>query len=153
MFREIGKLRVATLGTPGVGHSWAYLPDLGRAFEALASTRSTLGAFERFHFAGHFVTPEQMRVAIERTAPRPVRVKPFSLGLMQLLGLVDPIMRETGKMAYLWRNPMELVDYRLARLLGDRFDTPFDAAVAATIAPFFKPEMVEAAELPEAARV
>ena len=139
MFREAGKGRVATMGAPGVGHAWAYLPDLARAFEALASTRSTLGAFERFHFAGHFVTPEQMRAAIERAAPVPVTVKPFPLWLMRVLGLIDPIMRETGKMAYLWRNPMELVDDRLEALLGPQFNTPFAAAIATTIVPFFTP--------------
>jgi nucleoside-diphosphate-sugar epimerase len=155
MFREIAKGRVATMGAPGVGHSWAYLPDLARAFEALASTRSTLGAFERFHFAGHFVTPEEMGAAIERAAPTPVTVKPFPLWIMKLLGLVDPIMRETGKMAYLWRNPMELRDERLDALLGARFNTPFDTAIEATIAPFFAGgnKIERVGELSQASRV
>jgi nucleoside-diphosphate-sugar epimerase len=155
MFREIDKGKVATMGAPGIGHSWAYLPDLARAFEALASTRSTLGAFERFHFAGHFVTPEQMRAAIERGAPIPVRVEPFPLWIMRLLGLIDPIMRETGRMAYLWRNPMELTDVRLEALLGEHFNTPFEAAVKATIAPFFRSsrENSEVRELSQPSRV
>jgi len=138
MFREIDRGKVAIMGASGIGHSWAYLPDLARAFEALASTRSSFGPFERFHFAGHFVTPAEMRAAIERAAPTPVTARPFPLWLMPLIGLVDPIMRETGKMAYLWRNPMELTDKRLDALLGEHFDTPFEAAIAVTIAPFFK---------------
>lgn len=137
MFREIGKGRVATMGAPGVGHSWAYLPDLARAFEALAALRNSLAPFESFHFAGHFVTPEQMGAAIERAAPVPLQVRPFPLWTMKLLGLVDPILRETGKMDYLWRNPMELSDPRLQVLLGSGFGVPFEAAVAATVAPFF----------------
>ena len=155
MFREIGKGRVATMGAPGIGHAWAYLPDLARAFEALASMRATLGAFERFHFAGHFVTPEQMRAAIERAAPVPVVVRPFPLWIMKLIGLVDPLMRETAKMAYLWRHPMELRDDRLEALLGKGFGTPFEAAVAATVTPFFKPQRqnVSEEELPAEARV
>jgi nucleoside-diphosphate-sugar epimerase len=155
IFREIDKGKVATMGVAAIGHSWAYLPDLARAFEALASTRSTLGAFERFHFAGHFVTPEQMRAAIERAAPVPVKVQPFPLWILPLLGLIDPIMRETGKMAYLWRNPMELADIRLDALLGENFNTPFEAAVAATIARFFKPsgKIGEAEELSQPSRV
>jgi nucleoside-diphosphate-sugar epimerase len=155
MFREIGKGRVATMGAPGIGHAWAYLPDLARAFEALASMRATLGVFERFHFAGHFVTPEQMRAAIERAAPVPVVVRPFPLWIMKLIGLVDPLMRETAKMAYLWRHPMELRDDRLEALLGKGFGTPFEAAVAATVTPFFKPQRqnVSEEELPAQARV
>jgi nucleoside-diphosphate-sugar epimerase len=155
MFREVKKGRVATMGAPGIGHSWAYLPDLARAFEALASMRATLGAFERFHFAGHFVTPEQMRSAIERAAPVPVAVRPFPLWLMKLVGLVDPIMWETGKMAYLWRRPMELADPRLDTLLGKGFGTPFEVAVAATIRPFFpaSPQIQRTLELSAQARV
>lgn len=137
MFREIGKGRVATMGAPNVGHSWAYLPDLGRAFEALASVRGTLGGSEHFHFAGNFVTPEQMSTAIAKAALVPVRIAPFPLWLMSLIGLVDPIMRETGKMAYLWRNPMELRDQRLDDILGRGFGTPFEAAIEATVTPFF----------------
>jgi hypothetical protein len=115
----------------------------------------TLGAFERFHFAGHFVTPEQMRAAIERAAPRPVKVQPFPLWILTLLGLIDPIMREAGKMAYLWRNPMELIDIRLDALLGEHLNTPVETAVAATIAPFFKPsgKIGETGELSQPSRV
>lgn len=155
MFREVAKGRVATMGTPGIGHSWAYLPDLARAFEALASMRATLGAVERFHFAGHFVTPEQMRVAIERAVPVPVTVRPFPLWIMKLLGLVDPVMRETGKMDYLWRRPMELADPRLDAVLGKGFGTPFESAVAATVAPFFPgaQQIHRSLELPAQARV
>ena len=155
MFREIRKGRVATMGKAGVGHCWAYLPDLARAFEALASLRATLASFESFHFAGHFVSPERMRSAIERAAPMPVEVRPFPLWIMRLIGLVDPLMRETGKMDYLWRHPMELADDRLTDLLGRSFGTPFEAAVAATIAPFFRaaPQKGDPQELPAQQRV
>ncbi|MEO6012176.1 MAG: NAD-dependent epimerase/dehydratase family protein [Devosia sp.] len=153
MFREAKDGKVATMGKAGVGHSWAYLPDLARAFEALASVRSTLGGFERFHFAGNFVTPEQMGAAIGRAVPQKLKIAPFPLILLRLLGLFDPIMRETGKMAYLWRNPMELRDDRLDALLGKGFATPFETAIAATATPFFaveknKPVGAERGKLP-----
>jgi len=131
------KGKVQVMGAKGVGHSWAYLPDLGRAFEALASLRQHLNGFERFHFAGHYVTQEEMGAAIAKAAPRPVKVSRFPLMLIKLAGLIDPIMREVGKMAYIWRNPMELKDGRLDELLGPDFGTPFEKAVAATVRPFF----------------
>ena len=56
------------------------------------------------------------------------------------MGLVDPLMREVGKMRYLWENPMELKDDRLDAILGPDFGTPFEEAVAATVAPFFAAE-------------
>jgi nucleoside-diphosphate-sugar epimerase len=138
MFRDIGKGRVATMGSAGVGHSWAYLPDLGRAFVALAAQRKSLGAFESFHFAGHFVTPAEMGAAIVAAAPRPLRVVPFNHLLLQLMGLASPMMREIARMRYLWVHPMELKDRRLADLLGPGFETPFREAIATTVAPFFE---------------
>jgi nucleoside-diphosphate-sugar epimerase len=137
ILREAAKGRVATMGAKGVGHAWAYLPDLARAFEAVAAVRRTLGAHETFHFGGHFVTPEQMAAAIVRTAPRPMTVSSFPLILLKLLGLFDPVTREVSKMDYQWRHPMELRDSRLEALLGSTFGTPFDEAIRATIAPFF----------------
>lgn len=131
------KRLVQPMGQPGVGHAWAYLPDLARTFEALASLRRSLGAFEQFHFAGHYVTPEQMGAAIVAAPPVPVRVRRFPLGLIRLAGLFDPTMREIAKMRYLWSHPMRLEDRRLDALLGPGFATPFEAAIAATVQPFF----------------
>ena len=128
--------KVSLLGTPGVGHSWAYLPDLGRAFEALASLRGTLGAFERFHFAGHHVTMAEMGAAIRKAAPMPVKISRMPFLFFQAYGLIDPIIREVAKMRYSWKNPLRLTDERLDALLGEGFNTPFERAVAATVAPF-----------------
>jgi hypothetical protein len=138
MFREMKSGIVRTLGYNGVAHAWAYLPDLSRAFEALASVRGTLKGFDRFHFAGHFVTREQMRVALEKAATAPVKIKMFWMPLLSVVGLFDPIVRESAKMRYIWKNAMELRDERLEEILGKGFNTPFDQAVAATVAPFFE---------------
>ncbi len=131
------KGRVQVLGTPGVGHSWAYLPDLARAFEAVGAMRSSLGAYENFHFAGHYVTGEQMGAAIAKTAPVPVKISRFPHVMVRLIGLVNAQMREVAKMEYLWWHSMELRDPRFDALLGPGFATPFEEAVGATIKPFF----------------
>jgi nucleoside-diphosphate-sugar epimerase len=142
LLREAKKGRIATMGLPGVGHSWAYLPDLARAFESLAALRTSLGAFENFHFAGHFVTGEEMGAAIARAAPVPMTVGRFPLWLLKMGGLFDPMLREVSKMDYLWRDSMELRDARLDALLGPNFRTPFEDAVAATVTRFFPHETV-----------
>src|SRR5438477_14198 len=54
------KGKVSAPSELAIGHSWAYLPDLGRAFEKLAWHRNELAAFENFHFAGHFVTSGEL---------------------------------------------------------------------------------------------
>ena len=144
MLREAKKGTFAMMGVPGVGHSWAYLPDVGRAFEKLAWHRKEFGAFETFHFAGNYVTPEQMAEVAVAAAPVKLKVGVFPRVLFNVVGLVDPLMRAVSKMSYLWENPMELKDARLDAILGPDFATPFDEAVAATVMPFFEAEKLAA---------
>ena len=40
---------------PGIGHTWAYLPDLAATLAALAEREAELPAFARFHFGGHWL--------------------------------------------------------------------------------------------------
>lgn len=144
MLREAKKGKFAMMGVPGVGHSWAYLPDVGRAFEKLAWHRKEFGVLENFHFAGNYVTPEQMAAAAVAAARVKLKVGVFPRVLFNVVGLVDPLMRAVSKMSYLWENPMELKDARLDAILGPDFATPFDVAVAATVAPFFAAEKLAA---------
>jgi len=137
IMREAGKGRIARPGAPEIGHAWAYLPDLGRAFEKVAAARGQLGAFENFHFHGHYVTHGELIEAIQQVLPAPMKVVDFPWTMLTLLGLAMPLMREIVKMRYLWDNPMELEDPRLDALLGPDFLTPFPEAIAATIAPYF----------------
>jgi len=137
MMTEAKKGKVAVMGAWGIRHAWAYLPDLGRAFVKVAEARSKLGSFENFHFAGHFVTPDQMRDAIAAVAPQGTRFGLVARWIFPLIGLVDPVIRDIAKMAYLWDNPMELRDPRLDAILGPNFATPFGDAVAATVTLFF----------------
>jgi len=129
--------KVAAPSDLSVGHSWAYLPDFGAAVEKLAWHRAEFGAFELFHFAGHFVTAGELVEAVQRAAPMPLKVTSFPWAMLGVVGLVNPIMREIGKMRYLWQNPMRLSDARLEAILGEDFGTPFEAAIAATVAPLF----------------
>ncbi|MDP2779190.1 NAD-dependent epimerase/dehydratase family protein [Devosia sp.] len=133
MLMDIGKGRVLHLADLDLAHAWAYLPDLGRAFAVLGAQRDTLGAFENFHFAGHFVTNRQMMDAVIKGWGAPLQVAPMPWLALRAMGLVNGVVREIVKMRYLWNNPMELVDSRLDALLGADFATPFDAAVAATL--------------------
>jgi nucleoside-diphosphate-sugar epimerase len=141
---EARKGKVSMMGVNGVGHAWAYLPDLGRAFVKVGQTRSKLGSFENFHFAGHYVTPEQMRDAIATVAPQGTRFGLVARWMFPLIGLVDPIIRDIAKMAYLWENPMELRDPRLDAILGKTFATPFGEAIAETVTPFFAQQKLAA---------
>jgi nucleoside-diphosphate-sugar epimerase len=131
------KGKVAAPGALDMAHSWAYLPDVGRAMEKLAWHRAELGQYENFHFAGHFVTSGELVAAVQRAAPGPLQVTAFPWALLPVIGLFNPVMREISRMHYLWQNPMQLMDARLDAILGPDFGTPYEEAIAATVAPIF----------------
>lgn len=137
MLMDARKGRVYHMGELSLGHAWAYLPDYARAFVRVAEERAGLGAFENFHFAGHYASQQALMDAIRKAATVPLKVVPLPWFILQAMGLANRPIREIVKMRYLWNNSMELVDPRLDALLGPGFATPFEDAVAATVQPFF----------------
>ena len=133
MMMDVGKGKLYHMAGLNLRHSWAYLPDLARAFTVLAEKRGGLGTFERLHFAGHWVSHGQMMGAIQTVLPGKFAVSPLQWWMIRAVGLFNPIMRDIYRMRYLWLNEMELVDPRLDGILGAGFGTPFEEAVAATV--------------------
>jgi len=136
MLMDVNKGKIHHLADLDLHHAWAYLPDLARAFVVLADKRQDFGAFENFHFAGHYVTHAQMMAAIQQAVPRPLKVVPMPWLIVRAMGLTNGIMREIVKMRYLWTNEMALVDPRLDAILGPEFATPLNEAIFATVQPF-----------------
>ncbi len=133
MFMNFPRGTIHHMGDLQTRHSWAYLPDLARAFAVVAEQRDGFGRFENFHFAGHWVNHGQIMAAIQSGMGRRLKVAPLPWWMLRAMGLVNPVMRDIYRMRYLWLNEMELVDPRLDALLGPGFGTPFEAAVAATV--------------------
>lgn len=133
MMMDIAKGRIYNMADLDTRHSWAYLPDLARAFALVAEKRSALAPFENFHFAGYWVSHGQIMAAIQSGLGRKLQVKPLAWWMLGAMGLVDPVMRDIYRMRYLWTNEMELVDPRLDAMLGEGFTTPFETAVAETV--------------------
>jgi len=131
----LSRLKSKTLLYPGpldVGHSWAYLPDLGHAYVKVAEVRDTLPSFENFQFAGHFATGHQMIAEIQKQLPETYKVKQLPWWLLRIIGVFVPVVREVVKMNYLWWAPHRLQDDKLDAILGPDFGTPFEEAVALT---------------------
>ena len=105
-------------GRADIAHAFAYLPDLGKAFVALAEKRRELGVFERFHFAGHTLTGLQMKAAAEAASGRALTLKGMPWTLLKVAGLFSPMMREIVKMSYLWRTPHSLDGRKLEQVVG-----------------------------------
>lgn len=121
-------------GPDGVAHAWAYLPDLADAFVRLAEKRGELGRFERFHFPGHTLTSEQFHAAAEQEIGRELTKKRVNWTMLKLAGLFMPVVREIGKMNYLWFTAHSLAGAKLERAIGPLRITPIEQAIAESVA-------------------
>jgi nucleoside-diphosphate-sugar epimerase len=137
--KPIAKGKLDYPGDPAILHAWAYLPDLARAFVAVAEAPAAR-LFERFTFAGHALTGHDFIAALERAASRsgltPAggwRHGRMPWTLVRAIGVFVPMYRELARMSYLWRVPHALDGGRLAARCPGLVATPIDAALAASL--------------------
>lgn len=123
-------------GRRGVGHQWAYLPDLAEATLRLHEREARSEPFETFHFAGHW-DPDgtAMVAAIRRVAGDPtLPERRFPWALLTMAAPFVTTLREMMEMRYLWRMALRMDNARLVRAIGAEPHTPLDEAVRATLA-------------------
>ena len=120
-------------GRRGLGHAWAYLPDLAQTMAELVEKTPARG-FERFHFAGHYdADGEQMIGAIGKAAGRKLKVQPLPWLMLRLLAPFMVTFREMQEMRYLWNEPLRLDNAKLLAVLGHEPHTSLDMAVKTTL--------------------
>jgi len=121
-------------GKNGVGHQWAYLPDVADTMVRLIEHRS-LADFSTFHMEGHWdADGTQMVAAIRRVLGGPVvTVKRMPWLVMRLASPFVPLLRELLEMKYLWGNPVRLRNEKLEGVIGPEPKTPLDEALRATL--------------------
>ncbi len=129
--------RILYPGTPGIGHSWAYLPDVAATLQALLSRREGLPAHACFHMAGHW-DPDgrQMVETIQRVLAAHdlvVPIRRFPWGLLGLAAPFNETLRQLRHMRYLWRQPLQLDNRLLRQTLGEEPHTPWTEAVTHTL--------------------
>ncbi|KHK59040.1 membrane protein [Burkholderia sp. A9] len=129
---------ISVPGRPGVGHQWAYLPDVARTMVELLERRDTLEPFARFHLGGHWdADGTQMAQAVRRVAQRHgmrPTVRRFPWWLVWVAAPFVTTMREMLEMRYLWREPLRMDNARVTAVLGREPVTPLDTAVAEALA-------------------
>lgn len=116
---------------PGVGHAWAYLPDLAETFVRLAAIEAGLPDYDTFQFGGHWTDPGRaMAEAIRDACGNPaLPIRRFAWPLIWLGAPFVTFMREMLEMRYLWRVPLRLDNRKLVGVLGAEPHTPLDIAV------------------------
>jgi nucleoside-diphosphate-sugar epimerase len=118
----------------GVGHQWAYLPDVAETMARLVERADRLPAFAVYHMAGVYdADGTEMPAAIQRAVGHEVPVKAFPWWIVPILAVFMRFMRELREMRYLWREPLRMTNDRLVAELGAEPHTPLDEAVGATL--------------------
>ena len=125
-------------GRAGVGHQWAYLPDVARTMVLLLQREEQLRAFEIVHTAGHWDADgsqmiESVRRVVTADGGKTPTVSRFPWWLLTLASPFVTVFREMNEMRYLWQQPVQMRNARLLELLGDEPHTPLDEAVRTTL--------------------
>ena len=144
---------IANPADPGVGHQWAYLPDVARTMVELLARRETLRPFERFHLAGHWdADGVQIAQAIQRVVARATgstpRIGSTPWWMLRLASPFNETLRELLEMRYLWKQPVRMVNDRLLAVLGHEPHTPLDQAIEATLIGLGCLALTDATDLP-----
>lgn len=126
--------RLAVLNR-GVGHSWAYLPDLAEAFARLLNAPDRLRAVERVQFKGFWDPDGEAMPAVVAAAldQDHIPTRAFPWWLMGLAAPFGGFPREAVDILPVWRHPVRLDNGRLKELLGQEPRTPVVEAMRATL--------------------
>lgn len=120
---------------PGVGHQWAYLPDVAETMVQLVARADELPSFARFHMEGVWDHDgRQLANAIRRVTGRAeLPLKRFPWWALRLARPFVPVFREILEMRYLWQRELHMRNDRLVAFLGTEPRTPIDQAVRETL--------------------
>lgn len=123
-------------GRAGLGHQWAYLPDVAETMMQLVERADQLPPFATFHMDGHWdADGMQMVNAIRQAIGRPqASVRSFPWWLLTPAAPFVPLFREMKEMRYLWQQPIRMCNARLLAVLGSEPHTPLAQAVKTTLA-------------------
>ncbi|WP_049736228.1 NAD-dependent epimerase/dehydratase family protein [Rhizobium ecuadorense] len=130
--KPVGTIR--NPGRRGVGHQWAYLPDMAETMAQLIERADRLPPFAVYHLEGFWDGDGmQMAEAIKRVAGGAAKIGRFPWWIVPLAAPFVPIMREIKEMRYLWKVPLRMRNTRLTAELGKEPQTPIDEAVRASL--------------------
>jgi nucleoside-diphosphate-sugar epimerase len=122
-------------GAAGVGHSWAYLPDLAETMARLVESERPMGDYEVFHFRGHWFEQgaKILELACRLRGIDSRRIKAFPWWAVTLAAPFIEVCREMREMRYLWQVPIRLDNAKLCAQIGPEPHTPIEAALEATL--------------------
>lgn len=128
-------LAVTYPGQAGIGHQWAYVPDVAETMLRLIEQDARLPAFAVYHMRGHWDADGKTMIdAVRRASGRAdLKVRAFAWWLLPLLAPFSTLLREVREMRYLWQQPLRMDNEALVQMLGEEPHTDWDDAVSSTL--------------------
>ncbi|WP_233829623.1 NAD-dependent epimerase/dehydratase family protein [Paraburkholderia sp. ZP32-5] len=120
--------RAQLIGPVDVPHEFIYLPDIGPVVETLTRTPDAYGRWWHLAGAGTITQREVARQAYALAGREP-RLMVAGKGILRVLGLFDPLMRELVEMNYLMTDPVVLDDSALTALIGPIAKTSYQEGI------------------------
>lgn len=123
---------------PGVGHQYAYLPDVAATMIALLEMRDKLPAFASYHMAGYWDQDgaelgRAIQRVVESHGAKAPKLKAFPWWLIRLAAPFNETLREMMEMRYLWQHAVRMENQQLRKVLGTEPHTPLETALACTL--------------------
>jgi nucleoside-diphosphate-sugar epimerase len=120
--------RAQLIGPLDVPHEFIYLPDVGPVVERLTRTPEAYGRWWHLAGAGTITQREVAREAYALAGREP-KLMVAGKGMLRVLGLFNPLMRELVEMNYLMTEPVVLDDSALATLIGPLRKTSYQEGI------------------------
>lgn len=140
----VPKLTQGQMTYPGdmnTPRAWAYLPDLAKAFVAVAERRGQLPAFDTFHFSGYELTGHDWVNALTSIAREQawvrasdtLKVSAMPWPLIRMGSWFMPVWASLLEMRYLWNQSHRLEGSKLSALIGEEPHTALPEALRASL--------------------
>ncbi len=120
------------LGKMDQPHTFSYIVDFGRLLAALGTHDEAMGQVW-FTPSPKAVTQAEFVSVLEKEIGKPVKVILAGKTMLRMIGIFDPMIRETVEMMYEWTQPF-LVNTEKAQKAFGMQPTPFSTAIKETVA-------------------
>lgn len=114
-------------------HEFVFVPDVGPVVLALAEQPEAYGRWWNFAGADGTMTPKEIAERIFAVAGRKPKLRVAGKGMLRVMGLFNPFMKELVEMNYLMSTPVLLDDRALQGLLGGVKKTSYDEGIRKTL--------------------
>jgi nucleoside-diphosphate-sugar epimerase len=125
--------RAMLVGPRDIPHEFVYTPDVAPVVVDLLERPDAFGTTYHLGGAGTITTREFVRIAYASVGRAPNATWANKL-LLQLVGVVNPLMCGVAEMYYLWTTPVVLDDAKLRALLPQVRKTPYEEGIRSTVA-------------------